>query len=120
MTPIERRVTPWIPLWWEDPKREAVRIWQEFDGRRWFQMHEWRYRDGTMWAEGWIDGVQGWSREARPAIEPAPGDPPVLTAEELRYLFDRLDGVNDPAGQSARQKIGELLRRPAGLTSLPI
>jgi len=105
--PIERRVTPWKPLWFEDAHFVAVRIWQEFDGVRWWQMHEWQRPDGTTDAsQGWIVGVRGWSPQARPTAEPAPGDPPPdLTRDEIAYLIDRLGGVNDPVGASALAKL---------------
>lgn len=102
---IERRVTPWKPVWFDDPRLAAVRIWQEFDGRHWYQMHEWERADGTRYAEGWIQGVRGWSKNAIPASEPAPGDPPALDADEIAYLIDRLAGVNDPGGQAIREKL---------------
>lgn len=73
--PVEIRVTPWIPLWWDDVTYAAVRVWQEFDGRHWYQCHEWEYKGGNRqrWAEDWINGVRGWSINALP---PTPGDDP--------------------------------------------
>lgn len=34
-----------------------------------------------------------------------------LTQPELRYLLERLDGVNDPVGQAVAAKIGAILER---------
>lgn len=44
----------------------AYRIWEQFDGRRWFQRHEWKFADGSTQLEDWIDGVSGWSPSAKP------------------------------------------------------
>ena len=30
------------------------RIWQQFDGLRWFQRHEWKFSNGSAEMEGWI------------------------------------------------------------------
>jgi hypothetical protein len=38
----------------------AYRIWQQFDGLRWFQRHEWKRSDGTLEIEKWIAGVSGF------------------------------------------------------------
>lgn len=77
--PVEIRVTPWrnvegLPEW-ADSRVVAYRIWQEFDGRHWYQAHEWEYRGGNRerWQEQWIHGVRGWSKDAVP---PEPGDDP--------------------------------------------
>lgn len=107
--PVERRVTPWKPLWFESAHYTHVRIWQEFDGVRWWQMHEWRNLDGSTSADGWIIGSRGWSPTATPATEPAPGDPPALTAEQIAYLIERLGGVNDPVGIGAREVLERML-----------
>lgn len=44
----------------------AYRIWQQCDGLRWFQRHEWKRADGTLEMEAWIDGARGWSVSAKP------------------------------------------------------
>lgn len=109
--PIERRVTPWKPLWFESPHCSHVRIWQEFDGVRWWQMHEWRNLDGSSDAsQGWIIGTRGWSPNAIAANEPAPGDPPPLfTPEEVAYLVERLRFQNDPLAAVILNKLGAIL-----------
>ena len=38
----------------------AYRIWKEFDGRRWFQRHEWKHADGTIEMDAWIDSLAGF------------------------------------------------------------
>ena len=38
----------------------AYRIWQQFDGLRWFQRHEWKRADGSVEMDIWINGVAGW------------------------------------------------------------
>ncbi len=39
----------------------AYRIWQQFDGMRWFQRHEWKRADGSLEMERWIPtGVNSW------------------------------------------------------------
>lgn len=44
------------------------RIWQQFDGMRWFQRHEWKRADGSLEMEGWISsGVTGWCQSSRAA-----------------------------------------------------
>lgn len=104
--PVERRVTPWRALWFDNPQHTHVRIWQEFDGVRWWQMHEWLRPDGTSDADqGWIIGARGWSKNAEPATGPAPGDPPALDASDIGYLLERLAMVNDPQGQAIRSKL---------------
>lgn len=110
-SPLERRVTSWKPLWFDCPHYDAVRIWVEFDGRQWWQMHEWRRPDGTTWAEGWIHSTKGWGT-ALPTAEAAPGDAPSLTAEDLTYLIERLTGVNDPVGQRVREKLLRMCPAP--------
>ncbi|XAI96322.1 hypothetical protein [Microcystis phage Mae-JY30] len=106
--PIERRVTPWKPVWWKNSQGlKAVRIWQECDGRHWYQMHEWEFEDGRKEpdAAGWIAALRGWSANATLTTEAAPGDPPGLTAEEIAHLVDLLEGTNHPLGISARAKL---------------
>ncbi|WP_099863859.1 hypothetical protein [Pararhizobium haloflavum] len=106
---VERRVTPWKSLWFKSDHYTHVRIWQEFDGVRWWQMHEWRREDGSSFAENWIIGTRGWSKNAAAATEAAPGDRPSLTADEIAYLIERLAGVNDPIGASALAKLEAML-----------
>jgi len=69
---IETRVTPWRDLvggpWY--PEREhggtaAYRIWQQYDGMRWFQRHEWRHADGSTEIDKWINGASGWAHGAK-------------------------------------------------------
>jgi hypothetical protein len=43
------------------------RIWQAYDGLRWFQRHEWTHADGTQELEGWIKGAEGWLDSAKVA-----------------------------------------------------
>lgn len=75
---IEQRVTPWVNVEgrpeWADSPIAAYRIWQEFDGRHWYQMHEWEYRHGNRErsADGWILGVRGWAKHALPTTEEPP------------------------------------------------
>ena len=38
----------------------TYRIWQEFDGVRWFQRHEWKNADGSTRMDDWIRGAAGW------------------------------------------------------------
>lgn len=47
-------------------------------------------------------------REARPRDK--------LTAEEIAYLIDRLDGVNDPVGQSAKAALEAMQCHAPGVT----
>lgn len=78
--PIERRVTPWVSVEsrpeWAGSGIAAYRIWIEFDGRHWYQMHEWERSTGNRerWGDGWINGIRGWPAHALPATE----EPPVL------------------------------------------
>lgn len=44
----------------------AYRIWQQFDGRRWFQRHEWIRNDGSSEFDNWIDGHKAWASDAQP------------------------------------------------------
>ena len=45
----------------------AYRIWQQFDGLRWFQRHEWKAADGSIQMDEWINGASGWCSDAQPA-----------------------------------------------------
>lgn len=68
----EVRVTLWKPM----PAHGAVacRIWQEFDGRHWWQAHEWEMADGSRRMDRWIPGSRGWAPDAyAPDEEPPPG-----------------------------------------------
>jgi hypothetical protein len=60
----ETRVTDWVSTdgrqAWESSDIASYRIWQQFDGLRWFQRHEWKYKDGSSDAESWIKGASGW------------------------------------------------------------
>jgi hypothetical protein len=69
----ETRVTEWLPCtggpWYPELPHggfAAYRIWQEFDGRSWFQRHEWKRADGSLEMEKWIPGVSGWCSDATP------------------------------------------------------
>lgn len=75
---METRVTPWRACadgpWYPTMSHggfAAYRIWQQHDGRRWFQRHEWLHADDTTRVEPWIDGVAYWSAEAVPIEEAA-------------------------------------------------
>ena len=75
---IETRVTAWTECkdgpWHPDMTSGGVvsyRIWQQFDGMRWFQRHEWMHADGTSHEEEWIRGVSGF----------LPGSQPVALAQ---------------------------------------
>lgn len=43
------------------------RIWQQFDGLRWFQRHEWSRADGSSEMGNWINGIRNWVSSATPA-----------------------------------------------------
>lgn len=72
---VEIRVTPWKPLWWDDDRYGAVRIWLMHDPAfgRWWQCHEWERKDGNRGrvSDGWIHSGRGWSVGSQ---EPEPGD----------------------------------------------
>lgn len=76
-TMMEVRVSPWKPLWWNDPRYGAVRIWMQTDGLRWWQCHEWERKDGNQerWIDGWI-GIPKAHRWPDGFVDPAPGDEP--------------------------------------------
>jgi len=64
---IEERITDWIECkdgpWWTTLPfggYKAYRIYQQFDGMRWHQKHEWLRVDGKTEDDGWIAGVDGW------------------------------------------------------------
>ncbi|WMT88245.1 hypothetical protein NO932_06450 [Pelagibacterium sp. 26DY04] len=74
MQRIETKVTDWDPCkngpWYPSLPHGgyvAYRIWQQFDGLRWFQRHEWKNADGSTEMEDWIKGVSGWCTSAKPA-----------------------------------------------------
>lgn len=50
---------PWYP---DAPHGGFVsyRIWQQTDGRRWWQRHEWTRADGSIQMDGWIPGIVAW------------------------------------------------------------
>lgn len=69
---IETKVTDWSickdgPWYSELPHGGTVayRIWQQFDGLRWFQRHEWKHADGSIELDGWINGARGWTAGAQ-------------------------------------------------------
>lgn len=68
MTQEETRVTEWQVCvdgpWYPSLSHGgyvSYRIWQQFDGLRWFQRHEWKCADGSFEKEAWINGANGWS-----------------------------------------------------------
>jgi len=77
-TAAETRVTPWTECkdgpWYPGLSNggySAYRIWQQFDGLRWFQRHEWKCADGSVETDEWIRGAEGWSPHAVAAKEAA-------------------------------------------------
>lgn len=67
---METRVTPWITCkdgpWYPTLQGggfAAYRIWQQFDGRTWFQSHEWRRADGSAEMGPWLHGAEGWCKD---------------------------------------------------------
>lgn len=61
---------PWYPSL-DHGGYVAYRIWQQFDGLRWFQRHEWRRADGSLEMNDWIKGAQGWCPDAARISEAA-------------------------------------------------
>ena len=47
----------------------SYRIWQQFDGLRWFQRHEWTNVDGTVRMDEWIPGARAWCPSAKTVEE---------------------------------------------------
>lgn len=73
MNSIETRVTDWFECkdgpWYPTMKNGglvAYRIWQQFDGMRWFQRHEWKAADGSIDIQEWINGAKDWCPSAHP------------------------------------------------------
>lgn len=73
---LDTRVTDWVACkdgpWWPTMSHGgyvAYRIWQQFDGRNWFQRHEWKHADGTTACDEWIRGVAVWCADAKPVAE---------------------------------------------------
>lgn len=70
MASTETRCTDWVEVAhrreWADSTVAAYRIWQQVDGRYWWQRHEWRHRDGSIHLEDWIVGISGWAVGAKP------------------------------------------------------
>ncbi len=73
MNTIETRVTDWFECkdgpWYPNMKHGGLvsyRIWQQFDGMRWFQRHEWKAADGSTDTQEWINGVKDWCLGAHP------------------------------------------------------
>jgi hypothetical protein len=54
---------PWYPIL-SHGGYVAYRIWQQFDGLRWFQRHEWKRADGSFEMQPWIKGAEGWCADA--------------------------------------------------------
>jgi hypothetical protein len=70
---VETRRTRWIKCvdapWYPSLSHGgyvAYRIWQQFDGLRWFQRHEWECADCSTEMEEWIDGARSWATGAVP------------------------------------------------------
>ncbi|MES0207893.1 hypothetical protein NKJ93_02185 [Mesorhizobium sp. M0028] len=63
----ETRRTDWIRN--KFSPELIYRIWQQFDGRRWSQRHEWLNMDGTTRMDDWIDGAAGWCLGSMPASQ---------------------------------------------------
>lgn len=67
---IETRCTDWWSVegrpGWEGSDIAAYRIWEQFDGLRWFQRHEWKFKDGTTRLQDWINSIPGWLPHSRP------------------------------------------------------
>lgn len=64
---LDTRVSNWTECvggpWYPDLAHGgfvSYRIWQQFDGLRWFQRHEWKRADGSVELQDWINGVTGW------------------------------------------------------------
>lgn len=64
---IETKVTDWTECkdgpWHHSMSHGgyvAYRVWQQFDGMRWFQRHEWKAANGSTELDAWISGVKGW------------------------------------------------------------
>lgn len=75
----ETRRTDWIACkdgpWYPNLSHGgyvAYRIWQQFDGRNWFQRHEWKHADSTTSLEDWIDGARAFSTGAIPVTDANP------------------------------------------------
>lgn len=67
----QTKVTTWVTCkdgpWYPCPPHGgyvAYRIWQQFDGLRWFQRHEWKRADGSLEMDEWIPGFAGWASTA--------------------------------------------------------
>ena len=50
---------PWYPTM-DHGGFSAYRIWKEFDGRGWFQRHEWKHGDGSTEMDDWIPTFAGF------------------------------------------------------------
>lgn len=65
-TTFEVRRTPWRDVGkceaWKTSNVQAYRIWVAFDGLRWFQRHEWKYKDEIRenLMENWIASFGNW------------------------------------------------------------
>lgn len=44
----------------------AYRIWTQFDGRSWWQRHEWKREDGSIDLQDWIPSIPGHAHNSRP------------------------------------------------------
>ena len=67
MSGIDTRVSEWVTCkdgpWYPGLPHGGYteyRIWQQFDGLRWFQRHEWNTVNGVPELDEWIAGADGW------------------------------------------------------------
>ena len=70
-TNLQTRKSSWFECkngpWYPNMSHGGIthyRIWQQFDGMRWFQRHEWKRVNGSLEMEEWIPGVSGWVNSA--------------------------------------------------------
>jgi hypothetical protein len=54
---VGTRATAWIDF--PHHGKKAYRIWTSFDGRQWFQRHQWQREDGVLEMDEWIPGASG-------------------------------------------------------------
>lgn len=62
VTQAETRVTPWSDF--GHYGFSAYRIWQRYEGRTFYQRHEWKRDDGSIRMDDWIIGVSYWAPNA--------------------------------------------------------
>ena len=78
MREIETRVSEWVTCnggpWYPGLSHGGYteyRIWQQFDGLRWFQRHEWQTASGLAEIDEWIAGADGWINGSRAIADSA-------------------------------------------------